>query len=290
MERDEFGKDWITEHSVQIISRYAAGVLTLRGLHYQLVAIGFPNTINHYKRVVSAMIAARWEGMVEFTAFSDHDRSMLGETKWEETVLEDKVSEGKLQVGLWMNAYRKNRWENQDHYVELFIEKKALQGVFNKPCDDHDVALGPCKGYPSLTFLHDAKDRFLNAQYEGKSLVIIYFGDYDPSGEDIPRSIGVNLGRMGVDVEVDRIALMEEQVTEWGLPPAPTKSTDTRSGSWTGIGQVELDAVQPDQLQSLAEDAILKYFDEEKYDELIDQQKEEKVEYVASLKKYVKTL
>ena len=62
-----------------------------------------------------------------------------------------------------MNAYRLNRWSNQENYVEVWIEKKALQGVFETPCRRADVGLAPCKGYPSLTFLNDAKDRFEEA-------------------------------------------------------------------------------------------------------------------------------
>ena len=91
-----------------------------------------------------------------------------------------------------MKNYFKNRWENQEYYPEVFIEKKALQGVFQNICRQYDVALGACKGYPSLTFLYESQLRFNSAIYNGKKPIIIYFGDYDPSGEDIPRSIYEN--------------------------------------------------------------------------------------------------
>lgn len=35
--KDEFTRDWIIEKSVEILSRYEPGVLTIRALHYQLV-------------------------------------------------------------------------------------------------------------------------------------------------------------------------------------------------------------------------------------------------------------
>lgn len=159
-QQDEFTITWIIENSIKIISRYEEGVLTLRALHYQLVAIGMTNTVQHYKRVVGAMIQARWDGIVAFSAFSDHDREVLGETKFEETDLEDAIRQGTRQVTLWMKNFYKNRWENQPYFPEVWIEKKALQGVFKKPCADLDVALAPCKGYPSLTFLYEALKRF----------------------------------------------------------------------------------------------------------------------------------
>lgn len=153
--KDEFTRDWIIENSVEILSRYEPGVLTIRALHYQLVSIGMTNTLQHYKRVVSAMEVARWDGRVDFEAFSDRDRAMCGETKAEPTDLEEKQDEAKAQVRAWMRSYHKNRWENQPIYPEILIEKKALEGVFAKPCRNWDIAVGACKGYPSLTFLFE---------------------------------------------------------------------------------------------------------------------------------------
>lgn len=286
--KDEFTRDWIIENSIDVLSQYENGILTIRALHYQLVSRGMTNTLQHYKRVVAAMEVARWDGRVDFEAFSDRDRAMCGTTKATETVLEDKQDEAKRQVGLWMRSYGKNRWENQPYYPEILIEKKALEGVFAKPCAKWDVAVGACKGYPSLTFLYELSERLRDAQSEGKNPIILYFGDYDPSGEDIPRSIGENLQKFGVyDVEIRRIALMEQQVIEWKLPPAPAKETDSRTANWDGLGQVELDAVKPEKLISMLNDAINEIFDQDLYDELITQENEERELFQAELKRYV---
>jgi hypothetical protein len=286
--KDEFTRDWIIENSIDVLSQYENGILTIRALHYQLVSRGMTNTLQHYKRVVAAMEVARWDGRVDFEAFSDRDRAMCGTTKATETVLEDKQDEAKRQVGLWMRSYGKNRWENQPYYPEILIEKKALEGVFAKPCAKWDVAVGACKGYPSLTFLYELSERLRDAQSEGKQPIILYFGDYDPSGEDISRSIGENLQKFGVyDVEIRRIALMEQQVIEWKLPPAPAKETDSRTANWDGLGQVELDAVKPEKLISMLNDAINEIFDQDLYDELITQENEERELFQAELKRYV---
>lgn len=291
MAKDGYGKDWIIPNALAEISRYAAGVLTIRGLHYRLVSRGMPNTMNHYKRVVNSMIDARWDGLVGFETFSDRDRSMVGETKAEPTNLEDKITKGKEQVEAWINNYYKNRWENQSTYVEVFIEKKALEGVFAPVCDQERVALGACKGYPSLTFLNDTADRLLEAEQRGQFSVILYFGDYDPSGEDIPRSIEENLARLGCeDFMVKRIALLRHQVEEWNLPPAPAKSTDSRTKNASMNVQIELDAVEPNQLQRMCREAILAEFDTNAYAELIDQEEEEREQYIIELKDYVKNL
>lgn len=288
--RDIFTRTWITENAIKICERYSYGVLTLRALHYQLVSIGMTNSLQHYKRVVAAMIEARWAGEVAFEQFSDHDREVLGETPYESKTLDESIDDAKNSIRLWMNYHTRNRWENQETIVEVWIEKKALQGVFQPICERNRVALAPCKGYPSLTFLNEAKDRFQAVINEGKSPVILYFGDYDASGEDIPRSIQENLARFGVEVEVVRIALMESQVVELGLPPAPTKEGDSRAANWDGLGQVELDAVKPELLQEWCQDAIDQYFDADIYQELRETVERETEQYKSDLKEYVKTL
>lgn len=286
--KDMFTRDWIIENSVDILSRYEPGVLTIRGLHYQLVSRGMTNDIQHYKRVVAATGQARWDGVIAFDAFSDRDPALACSTLSELTCLEDAEEIAKEQVRLWMTSYHKNRWENQPYYPEVFIEKKALEGVFYKPCKRYGIALGACKGYPSLTFLHDAAIRFRAAAMDGKIPIILYFGDYDPSGEDIPRALKENIINLGCpDIEVRRVCLMEEQVLAWKLPPAPAKLTDSRTANWDGLGQVELDAVKPEKLISLLDDAVAEIFDEQLYDELITAEESEREIFRDDMKYFV---
>jgi hypothetical protein len=290
MPSDQFDRNWITDNAINVIAQYNPGELTIRALHYQLVGLGMTNTMQHYKRVVQAMEAARWNGSVDFEAFSDLDRSMCTDTKAEATDVYDSIETAKDQVKNWMEFYFKNRWENQPIYAEMFIEKKALQAVFQSVCEKNDIGLGAVKGYPSLTFLYEAAQRFIEKEREGKTCVILYFGDYDPSGEDIPRSIQANLSRMGAEVDVRRFALFEHQVKAWNLPPAPAKVTDSRTASWNGLGQVELDAVNPKQLKKMAQEAIDTVFDYDLFDALQQQQDDERVIYRKQLKDFVNSI
>lgn len=290
-EKDIFTRTWITENAIEIVSQYEAGVLTIRGLHYRLVARGMTNSMRHYKRVVSAMIQARREGLVNYEAFSDHDREVLGSTEYQTTSVDKASRLGKQQVRAWMESYSKNRWENQENYPEIWIEKKALQGTFEPVCREYDLALSPCKGYPSLTFLNDAAIRFRAAYHQGKTPIILYFGDYDPSGEDIPRSIEENLENdFSIVVIMRRVALMEHQVKAWNLPPAPAKEGDSRTAAWEGLGQVELDAVDPRDIQRLCTESIEEIFDHDLYEQLLETEDQEKVLYRKELKEFVSGL
>lgn len=284
---DKFNRQWISENALQEVENYEHGILTIRGLHYRLVSRGMTNSHQHYKRVVSAMIKLRWEGAIDFDFFSDNDRESIGETKYEETSVSTEVESSRHYIDYWMNNYTKNLWENQPFYAEVFIEKKALQGVFSKSCDKYSISLNPCKGYPSLSFLYDSSIRFREAISKGKKPLILYFGDYDPSGEDIPRSIKQNLWDMGVELELKVISLTESQVVSWELPPAPAKKTDSRTKNWDGLGQVELDAVEPSKLIELCDEAIEKHLDPLLRNELYKKEKEEKEEYISIMKQIV---
>ncbi len=289
--KDTYTRKWIIEHSVDILEDYDYGVLTIRGLYYRLVARGMTNGTVFYNRVVKAMKAARERGLIAYEQFSDYEREVIGTTPVERTSLSDEVEYGQSQIKLWMDSYLKNRWENQVYAPEIWLEKKALRGVFEELSSRKEVALVPCKGYPSLTFLHEAAQRFRRIASGGQIPVILYFGDYDASGQDIPRSISETLeGFIGDVVLVDVRGLNLDQVRELGLPHAPTKKTDSRAKSWDGIGQVELDAVPVETLQEWALSAIHDYWKEDDYQRLLEEEQEEREEYRKALKSYVANL
>lgn len=67
-----------------------------------------------------------------------------------------------------------------------------------------------------------------------------------------------------IDVDVDRIALNIDQIEEYSPPPNPAKMTDSRYTEYVsryGSESWELDALNPDVLSNLIQDAIDRYTD-----------------------------
>lgn len=288
-EKSVYDRKWIVENSVKFLAEYSGGI-TIRQLHYRLVSIGMTNDTRHYKKVVAAMTVSRWDSSVRMDSFIDRERSMHGETKSDEKSLSYEIEKGKQQIEAWMSAYGLNRWSNQKNYIEVWIEKKALQGVFEMPCMTYGVGLAPCKGYPSLTFLNEASIRFLAALRAEKNLIILYFGDYDPSGLDIPRVIEKNLCRLGAPVQVRNIALTAAQIKSMKLPGVPPKVGDSRTKNWVGGKVVECDAVEPRKLAAMCRASIAEYFDEDGFHELENREAIEKSKYRKALKIFVKNI
>jgi hypothetical protein len=66
------------------------------------------------------------------------------------------------------------------------------------------------------------------------------------------------LRELAPDAEIyfERIAVTPEQIAEWDLPMRPTKASDTRAKAFGSSLSVELDAIEPNQLRQLVQEAI----------------------------------
>ena len=74
------------------------------------------------------------------------------------------------------------------------------------------------------------------------------------------------------------MALTTEQVGQYNPPPNPAKITDPRAKDYIknfGDKSWELDALKPDVLVNLTEQAILKYLDVTRYNAVIKQEQKD---------------
>ena len=57
-------------------------------------------------------------------------------------------------------------------------------------------------------------------------------------------------------------------MTEWNLPTRPTKASDTRAKNFGSAISVELDAIEPNQLRALVQEAIERHLPSEQFEKL----------------------
>jgi hypothetical protein len=164
-------------------------------------------------------------------------------------------------------SYRKAVWSELGTYVEVWLEKDALAGVLMPVTSRYDVPLMVSRGYASLSYLYDAAEYMRELE---KEVVILHFGDYDPSGQDAADKFESTLREFAPEVEIEfiRVAVTPEQIALWRLPTRPTKATDTRAKRWTGGDSVELDAIEANRLRALCEDLIEEFIPENWLDTL----------------------
>ncbi len=266
----------IIRHANSIIAEYEAQGydLTLRQLYYQFVARDLlPNTQQSYKRLGDIISQARLAGRVSWAAISDRTRNVRGGTGWDSPA---EIIESAAR------QYRRNMWDDQPCYVEVWVEKEALANVIERVADSFSLPWFCCRGYVSQSEMHAAAMRLETQAERGQSVHIIHLGDHDPSGMDMTRDIEDRIGmfitsnpewrKEGEDpgFTLHRIALNRDQVREYHLPPNPAKSTDARYGQYEaehGTKSWELDALEPSVMVDLIEMAVRPLIDQDKWDE-----------------------
>ena len=257
--------------------------MTLRQLYYRFVALDLiENKQSQYQYLGEAVKEARLAGDIPWGWIEDRTRGTDAGDHNDGSYVEPMSRyRGNLQ---WFKdtpeRFHRPRWQYQPTYVEVWVEKEALAGVFANVASDLKVVSFPNRGYTSITMLKEAADRIqaeLDKTVRGadeRSAKILYFGDYDPSGQDIERNIRDKLsGTFGVDVGVDRYALTRDQIDKFELPPQPAKRTDSRYESFVeehGDMAVELDALPPDRLRALIREAVETHFDTEVYENHVE--------------------
>lgn len=236
--------------------------LSLRQLYYQLVSKNvIENSERSYKNLGNLVSDARLAGYIDWDMIKDRGREMLKNPHWGTTT--DFIESVAPQ-------YRFDLWEDQDNYVEVMVEKQALEGVLEPVCRSLDVPFTANKGYSSSSALYEAGKRFVKRARQGKDLYVIYLGDHDPSGIDMSRDVldRLNLfvnGSMGLHINegnlmtVNRVALNMNQVRELNPPENPAKITDSRADGYIrrfGRSSWELDAIEPRRLAELVTTAV----------------------------------
>jgi hypothetical protein len=262
--------DWdsIVAESANIVRSYSTGV-TLRQLFYRLVSAQIlPNTTNAYKGLSRFTARARREGW--FPDLIDRNRNIEQYRSF--TGPEDALN--------WLRAiYRRPRDEGQDYSIYIGVEKSGIVNQLMDWFGDYGIPVLALGGYCSQSFCDTIVS---SVQSQARPAVFIYAGDFDASGEDIERDF---LKRTNCwDVQT-RIALTQQQVIDYNLPPLPGKPWDARAQGFIDkygeLVQVELDALDPNDLRKLYEDEVFAYWDTKIYDESVKLEKREIRQLVA---------
>lgn len=260
----------------EIIAEYqqAGFDLTLRQLYYQFVARDLiPNNIKEYDKLGAAVVEGRLSGLIDWDAIIDRTRQVKSNPHWTDPASIVSICGDQFQI---------DKWARQAVYIEVFIEKDALIGVIEGVCQENDVPYLACRGYTSVSEIWQAGHRRIRPKIQaGKSVVILYLGDHDPSGIDMTRDVRERLnlfaGHVAHEAEIKRIALNMDQIEQYDPPPNPTKMSDSRASSYVdqfGEECWELDALDPIVIRNLIQGEIDELRDQELWDEAVKEEQQ----------------
>jgi hypothetical protein len=240
--------------------------LTDRQIHYALLndpplvhankpKSTYQNTKQCYKALCDLVTRARLEGSIPFQAIEDPTRPVRA---W-------NFPRGpgpflRSELAYFLKGYRRDLQQSQPNHIEIVGEKNTVESTLRPVAADYCIPLTIGRGYCSLPPRQAMVERFLRSGKE--KLILLVLGDFDPEGEDIAHSFARSLrDDFGVDqVHPIKVALTADQVRDLGLPALmKAKASSSRYGVFVGRhGEdvFELEAVPPDQLQSMLRQAL----------------------------------
>ncbi|MCJ7759789.1 hypothetical protein MUP59_01435 [Candidatus Bathyarchaeota archaeon] len=266
-----------------ILSQYTVK-LTLRQVYYRLVSKNLiPNTKASYKGLSHQLVKAREKGDVDDRRIEDRSRKVQGFGDWGFDDLDDFIAGQVSRLKDSWENFSRRQWEDQPKKVIVALEKDALSRMFTDVANGFRIQVYATKGYGSYTFVNDLAGDL----DEEKENVILYFGDYDPSGRDIERDLRDRLVRYyGRDnFTVVRIALKPDQISQYNLPPMPEDAEtlaklgrDPRTKQYGMEFAVELDALEPPVLQELIRSSINAQIDSDLWNAKLEETKADREE------------
>ncbi len=220
--------------------------MTLRQVHYRLVSrddVIHPNTVSAYDTLSGWLRDDRLAGVIPWEWMEDCWRHAMEWAVWD--------APATFLHGV-RDDYHRNVWQDQSHYVEVWCEKDALSGIFSSVLGRYGVTLNVGRGYDGWSSIKRAAERYQLQRHDHgmEEITVLYFGDFDPSGEDMHRSLQERFATLGVYPEIPKVALTPEDARR--LPGDVTKADDSRAAAFVakyGDVAVELDALPVGELR-----------------------------------------
>lgn len=260
----------VLDRARTIIGGYDTGV-TLRQLFYRLVADGtLPNLQTHYRRLSGMTAAARrdnaFPALLDRTSRIERYQSFDGPAD---------------AIRYMRNMYRRDRTQGQEWSIYIGVEKSGLSAQldawFSDPLGIPHVALG---GFASQTLCDQVRR---DIERQGRPAVLIYAGDFDPSGMAISEDF---ISRVGIFDRQHRVALTPEQITQHNLIENPDPEgaakvrRDPRAAAFVHqygqLVQYEVDALPPEALRNMYRTAINEYWDDATYQAVMGREVEDR--------------
>jgi len=229
----------------------AAQPITGRGIGYKLFTDGLIDSMarNEMQRVYRLLKEARESNRIPWGWIVDETRELERVSTWA------NPAEYARCVA---QSYRRDFWDQQPRRVMVVSEKGTVRGLLRPVLDDLAVGFQVMHGFSSATTVHD-----ISEDDDGRPLIILYVGDFDPSGMfmsevDLPKRFDKYDGD---HVKLRRIALTREHVKGLLSFPATDKRKDPRYAWFVrnfGHRCWELDAMDPNDLRACVKREIKK--------------------------------
>src|SRR5207302_10852773 len=117
-------------------------------------------------RVSRLLTDAREQDLVPWEWIVDETRHLERAPSWDDP---------EAYVVAVRRSYRRDFWAQQEHELEVWSEKGTVRGVLGPILDEYGVGFRVMHGFGGFTTLKE-----IATGSDGRDLVALYVGDYDP--------------------------------------------------------------------------------------------------------------
>ena len=253
--------------------------LTIRQVFYRLVGtevIG--KTEKDYSNLCELLNRARRAQLIHMEAIRD-DGFTGGPSLAEGW---DSPDEYLYAIAESAKDYRKDRQAGQTERLVLWCEAAGMVPQLARVAAPYGVPVKSSGGFDSVTSKHSAGALW----GDGVPVTVLHVGDHDPSGECMFDALAEDVVTFGNhydnDIGFHRIAVLPEHIRTFDLPTAPPKAS-THQARKQMTETVQCEALSPDQLAEIVDNAIVSCLDLSIYDQVLQQEAQECMQLVTRL-------
>jgi hypothetical protein len=244
--------------------------MTIRQIFYRLVVtIDYEKSERGYSRLCETLNKARRAQLIPFDSIRDDGFHRTGFVGW------DSVVQAQSYLKQQAQRYRIDRQRGQDSRLVVWCEAQGMVPQLERVAMPYSIPVYSSGGFDSVTAKHSVAEEFATMD----DVCVLHIGDHDPSGVHVfgslDEDISAFLDVMGGSAEFVRLAVIPEQIKRYDLPTAPPKTTDRRS--FVGL-TTQAEALPPDLLASILDDAIRSRLDLEIYQQAMEEEISERAE------------
>jgi hypothetical protein len=128
------------------------------------------------------------------------------------------------ELDRWNEYLPESFWDYQPVYIQMVVEKIDLKSLFMPVCEQYRVPLINSRGWSDLNMRAGLMRRFREHEEQGRTPILLYCGDHDPVGLQIPDTLRGHLedlaeavGWSPDNLVVERFGLNADFIEEHGL-------------------------------------------------------------------------
>jgi hypothetical protein len=232
----------------------------------------YKNDVKSYKALTDLLTRARLDGSIPFEAIGDETRPV---SVW--NVYTNPRAFIREQLTELLGGYYRNLQAPQPCHIEIIGEKNTVASILRPVAAEYCIPMTTGRGYCSLPPRKAIADRFAASGKE--RLVLLIVSDFDPDGEEIAHSFARSMrDDFGIEIlKAIKVALTAAQVEQYRLPPKmKAKTTSVNHDKFVsnfGDDVFELEALAPEDLQTILREHIESVIDRESYGAEIEAEK-----------------